>query len=124
LGAAAARSIIWSSSQPPVGGCEGLLKEREGRCLEQLGKRSNTYRPPLLRSLKLIMELWRLTKGYEKGLPATPKEARNALMAYVIPKARRLFIEIANVLKEREGFDEDLLAEALVRTELARQPRL
>ena len=70
------------------------------------------------------MELWQLTKGYEKGLPATPKEARNALMAYVIPKARRLFIEIANVLKEREGFDEDLLAEALVRTELARQPRL
>ena len=39
-------------------------------------------------------------------------------MAYVIPKARRLFIEIANVLKEKEDFDEDLLAETLVRTEL------
>ena len=39
-------------------------------------------------------------------------------MAYVIPKARRLFIEIANVLKEKEGFDEDFLVEALVRTEL------
>jgi hypothetical protein len=39
-------------------------------------------------------------------------------MAYVIPKARRLFIEIANVLKGKEGFDEDLLVEALVRTEL------
>jgi hypothetical protein len=52
------------------------------------------------------------------------KEARNSLMAYVIPEARRLFIEITNVLKGREGFDEHLLAEALTRTELARQPRL
>ena len=39
-------------------------------------------------------------------------------MAYVIPKAWRLFIEIANVLKEREGFDEYLLAEVLMRSEL------
>jgi len=67
-------------------GCEELLKERENQCLEELGKCSNTYRPLLLKSLKLITELWQLAKGYEKGLPATPKEARDALMAYVIPK--------------------------------------
>jgi hypothetical protein len=99
-------------------GCGGLLKEKEQQCLEELSKCSNAYRPLLLKSLKLILELWQLAKVYEKDSPALPKEARDSLMAYVIPKARRLFIEIANVLKEKEGFDEDLLAEALVRTEL------
>jgi len=99
-------------------GCEGLLKERERQCLEELSKCSNAYRPLLLKSLKLVLELWQLAKGYEKGSPALPKEARDYLVAYMIPKARRLFIEIANVLKGKEGFDEDLLVEALVRTEL------
>jgi hypothetical protein len=98
--------------------CNELLREKEGRCLEELSKCSNAYRPLLLKSLKLILELWQLAKGYEKSSPALPKEARDALMAYVIPKARRLFIEIANVLKGKEGFDEDFLVEALVRTEL------
>ncbi|MFP3287968.1 MAG: hypothetical protein RXP86_11965 [Acidilobus sp.] len=84
-------------------GCEGLLKEKERQCLEELSKCPNAYRPLLLKSLKLILELWQLAKGYEKGSPALPKEARDSLVAYVIPKARRLFIEIANVLKEKEG---------------------
>jgi len=99
-------------------GCDEQLREKEDECLEELSKCSNAYRPLLLKSLKLIMELWQLAKGYEKGSPALPKEARDYLMAYVTPKARRLFIEIANVLKGKEGFDEDLLVEALVRTEL------
>jgi hypothetical protein len=99
-------------------GCEGLLKEKERQCLEELSKCSNAYRPLLLKSLKLILELWQLAKVYDKNSSALPKEARDYLVAYVIPKARRLFIEIANVLKEKEGFDEDLLAAALVRTEL------
>ncbi|MFP3288124.1 MAG: hypothetical protein RXP86_12755 [Acidilobus sp.] len=98
--------------------CDEQLREKEDECLEELSKCSNAYRPLLLKSLKLIMELWQLAKGYEKDSPATPKEARDTLIAYVIPKARRLFIEIANALKEKEGFDEDLLAAALVHTEL------
>ncbi|ESQ23970.1 MAG: hypothetical protein JCHSAcid_17020 [uncultured Acidilobus sp. JCHS] len=72
-------------------GCEGLLKEKERQYLEELSKCSNAYRPLLLKSLKLILELWQLAKVYEKGSPALPKEARDYLMAYVIPKARRLF---------------------------------
>jgi len=99
-------------------GCEGLLKEKERQCLEELDRCSNTYIPLALKSLKLVLELWQLAKVYEKGSPALPKEARDYLVAYMIPKARRLFIEIANVLKGKEGFDEDLLVEALVRTEL------
>jgi len=39
-------------------GCEGLPKEKERQCLEELSKCSNAYRPLLLKSLKLILELW------------------------------------------------------------------
>jgi len=45
-------------------GCGGLLKERERQCLEELSKCSNAYRPLLLKSMKLILELWQLAKGY------------------------------------------------------------
>jgi hypothetical protein len=72
-------------------GCEGLLKEKERQCLEELSKCSNAYRPLLLKSLKLILELWQLAKGYEKGSPALPKEARDYLVAYVIPQGAEAF---------------------------------
>ncbi|MFP3287914.1 MAG: hypothetical protein RXP86_11690 [Acidilobus sp.] len=94
-------------------GCEGLLKEKERQCLEGLEKCSNTYIPLALKSLRLIIELGWLAKGDVKGLPALPKEARDALMTYVMPKARRLSSEIVKALKEYEGFNDDDLTEAL-----------
>jgi len=99
-------------------GCEELLKEKERQCLEGLEKCSNTYIPLALKSLRLIIELGWLAKGDVKGLPALPKEARGALMTYVMPKARRLLSEIVKALREYEGFNEDDLMEAIVRTEL------
>jgi len=94
-------------------GCDELLREKERQCLEGLEKCSNTYVPLLLKSLRLIIELGWLAKGDVKGLPALPKEARDALMTYVIPKARRLSSEIVKALKEYEGFNDDDLTEAL-----------
>jgi hypothetical protein len=74
--------------------------------------------PLALKSLRLIIELGWLTKGDVKGLPALPKEARNALMTYVMPKAQRLLSEIVKALREYEGFNNDDLTEALAHTEL------
>jgi hypothetical protein len=98
--------------------CEGLLKEKDVQCLEELDKCSNTYIPLTLKSLRLIIELGWLAKGDVKGLPALPKEARDALMTYVMPKARRLLSEIVKALREYEGFNNDDLTDAIVRTEL------
>ncbi len=98
--------------------CEGLLKEKEVQCFEELDRCSNTYIPLALRSLRLIIELEWLAKGDVKGLPALPKEARDALMTYVMPKAQRLLSEIVKALREYEGFNNDDLTEAIVHTEL------
>jgi hypothetical protein len=54
-------------------GCEGLLKERERQCLEELSKCPNAYRPLLLKSMKLILELWQLAKVYEKARQLCPR---------------------------------------------------
>jgi len=39
-------------------------------------------------------------------------------MTYVMPKARRLLSEIVKALREYEGFNNDDLTKAVVRTEL------
>jgi hypothetical protein len=58
-----------------------------------------------------------LAQGRLEGLPAMPKEAE-ALRAYVKPKADKLWDEMYKALKEKEGFDVNLLKEAIIKTEL------
>jgi len=77
--------------------------------------------PLLLKSLKLLALLDvlfdTLAQGRLEGLPAMPKEAE-ALKAYVKPKADKLWDEMYKALKEKKGFDVNLLKEAIIKTEL------
>ncbi|MFP3287345.1 MAG: hypothetical protein RXP86_08830 [Acidilobus sp.] len=101
--------------------CDELLREKEDECLNRLNECSNTYAPLLLKSLKLVALLDvlfdALAQGRLKGLPAMPKEAE-ALRAYVKPKADKLWGEMYKALKEKKGLDDNLLKEAIIKTEL------
>jgi len=101
--------------------CDELLREKEDECLDRLNECSNTYVPLLLKSMKLLALLDvlfdALAQGRLEGLPAMPKEAE-ALRAYVKPKADKLWDEMYKALKEKEGFDVNLLKEAIIKTEL------